>query len=100
MQKGTVVEKWAPGRGAIKDIAPIAKYDQATSQQLLKVTTTNGYATIDPRTKEKIVEEFQMRTNPKFTSMCTTGVGQFAIGSSDGSIRLYNKTMRAKTKLP
>merc|ERR1719219_2911441 len=32
MQKGIVVEKWAPGKGVIKDIAPLAKYDQATNQ--------------------------------------------------------------------
>jgi len=100
MHKGTIVEQWAPGRGKLKDIAPLTKYEQSTDNDLIKIATTNSYATIDPRTKEKLVEEFQMKTNPKFSSIATTGLGQWAIGSSDGSIRLYNKTMRAKTKLP
>jgi len=100
MHKGTIVETWAPGKGKLKDFAPLTKYEQATDNNLIKITTKNAFATIDPRTKEKLVEEYQMKTNPKFTSIATTGVGQWAIGASDGSIRLYNKTMRAKTKLP
>jgi len=100
MKRGEVVESWAPGKGVLKDFAPLTKYEQRTDNDLIKVCTKNSYATIDPRTKEKLVEQFQMKTNPNFTAICTTGAGQWAIGDKEGSIRLYNKTMRAKTKLP
>eukprot|EP00494_Astrolonche_serrata_P025111 UN25372 len=100
MQKGTVVEEWKPNRGTLKDFSPLTKYEQRTDNSLFKLCTSMGYMTMDPRTKEKVVEEFKMRSNPKFTAMATTGTGQWAIGSEDGSIRMYNKTMRAKTKLP
>jgi len=102
LYRGQIVEEWCPGRGDIRDLCPEMKYAQRTDNQCFKLCTKNAYMTIDPRTKEKAVHDqiFQMKTNPDFSTMCTTGKGHWAIGSADGSIRMYNKSVRAKTKLP
>ena len=47
--------------------------------------------TIDPRInkKDKMAQEKIYKTNPEFSCVSTTFTGGLAIGSLDGSIRLY-----------
>lgn len=100
MYRGEIVENWNCNTGALTDIAPVAKYAQTTDNKLFKAIASNGQFTIDPRTQEKVVEKFVYKSNPGFNSIATTNDGYWVVASEDNCIRLGNKVMRAKAKIP
>ncbi|KAH3901514.1 Vid27p SCDLUD_003010 [Saccharomycodes ludwigii] len=105
IERGTIVEKWSMGNKALTSFGPAKKYDQLTNEQSFLGVSKKSLFQVDPRinSNNKIVLDatFDYKTNPKFTSLTTSQEGYVSVGSTDGSIRLYDKLgIRAKTLIP
>jgi hypothetical protein len=79
------------------------KNAQTSDENTFVAINDRAIYTIDPRInkKQKAAESKIYKTNPQFNQIATTLTGGLAIGSLDGSIRLYKEVgQNAKTLLP
>lgn len=81
----------------------MTKFDQMTNSSVVAAVNDKNLMLLDGRldSKNKIAEIKSYATNPKMSTICTTGFGGIAVGSEKGEIRLYKQVgQNAKTLLP
>jgi len=104
IERGKVVEEWGANESqAIRSLAPVEKYAQRTTDQMVLGVSHNALFSLDPRLPDqnKIAECKSYVQNPKMQVIATNQDGQVATGSITGEIRLFNDiSKRAKTLLP
>lgn len=100
---GKIVEEWqAPSIKNIISVAPETKFGQMTNNCVIQGIDGKNIFTMDSRVnkKDKVVNMKTYKTYPYFSCITTTDFGGLAIGSEDGTVRLYNGVGQiAKTSL-
>jgi hypothetical protein len=79
------------------------KDSAGSDQSVFTAITNNAFLTLDARlpSRSKIASQREYKKPPNFSVMTTTNGGGFAIGSTDGKIRLYKRGAKdANTILP
>ena len=105
LERGKVVDEWvAHPDTKMMSILSSRKNAQLTPEQTLIGISANSIFRIDPRLSgNKVVEEEQKKYVVKSNFSCgaTTSVGELAVASEKGEIRLYDKLdKRAKSLIP
>jgi len=104
LERGKVVEEWGANESqVIRSLAPVEKYAQRTTDQMVLGVSHNALFSLDPRLSDsnKIAECKTYAQNPKMQVIATNQDGQVATGSVNGEIRLFSDiSKRAKTLLP
>lgn len=109
LELGKIVEEWqihpSDHSGSIETILPETKYAQMSATQTIVGIDSRSIFRIDPRlnseSKRVESEKKSYAVKTQFTCGATTGVGDLAVGSGKGEIRLYDQLdKRAKTLLP
>ncbi|KAI5149241.1 hypothetical protein ENBRE01_0791 [Enteropsectra breve] len=96
LEKGQVIEKW----DVKTDMNDYFNSVSGETGGTLIGLGDKSLFRIDPRAKEKVVEEKTYKTNNGFISGNATSKGHIAAASKKGDIRLYDKiNIRAKTLL-
>lgn len=86
-----------------RQVAPVSKYAGRTAESTFVGVNNNSVFVMDPRlnTHNKVAVVKSMVSNPKFSTLASTGQGEYAVGSERGTISLYNDFgKRAKSALP
>ena len=105
LERGQVVDEWtAHPDTKLTSILPSYKNAQITPEQTLVGLSSNAIFRLDPRLPgNKTVEEEKKQYVVKSNFSCgtTTSVGELAVASEKGEIRLYDKLdKRAKSLIP
>ncbi|KAM9906933.1 hypothetical protein OXX79_001255 [Metschnikowia pulcherrima] len=102
LSRGEIVESWqADDKGSLESFAPISKFAPLTDEQKLLGVSSNSLFHIDPRLNgSKIVADNSYKaykTKTMFENMAVTDKGYIAVGSKDGTIRLYERFGKKST---
>jgi len=92
LHNGKTCERWHMNDFNVKEILPINKNAQSTSASTLLGLNTAGFFMIDARMEEKIIKDccFQYANNQRFSCGATTNRGDLVLGTSKGTIKLFN----------
>lgn len=105
LNTGKIVEDWhLKNQEGVRNFNPNKKYDQLTGEITFSGISSNSMFHLDPRLSDVIVKdgskEYKTKNNG-FNHIVTTDSGNIAVGSDNGSIRLFNGIGgNAKTLLP
>lgn len=102
MEKGKIVQEiQGSGNGAIKDISLGTKLDFLEPSSVFYGVEGQNIFQMDPRASNAIVNQRPYKTDYMFAKIATSSDGQFAVGSENGQIRMYNQVGgNAKNLIP
>ncbi|GEQ70392.1 hypothetical protein JCM33374_g4069 [Metschnikowia sp. JCM 33374] len=102
LARGQIVESWSvDDNGSFSSFAPISKFAPLTDEQKLIGASSNSLFHIDPRLSgSKVVSDTSYKaykTKTAFENLAVTDKGWVAVGSKDGTIRLYDRLGKKST---
>ena len=97
LERGVIVDEFSVKDKAFIQLCHQNKLSSLTDSELFIGLCEKSMYTIDPRTNNKIVQEYSYSTNPGFTCMATTEQGYSAVASNKGDIRLYKEVGKKST---
>jgi hypothetical protein len=101
IERGMVVNEFTVQDRAFMQLCQQSKMSSLTDRDTFIGLCEKSMYTFDPRSQNKIVQEFKYSTNPGFTCMSTTDQGYAAVASLKGDIRLYKEIgKKSTTNLP
>jgi hypothetical protein len=76
----------------LRDLVPESKMAELGKYNTFLGVNEDTIFQLDPRVgKTGLAEKRNYATNPMFTHITTTAQGNYAVGSEDGTLRLYRK---------
>jgi len=105
LETGAVVQEYDGGDSisVVRTLTPASKYGSRSGEATLVGVNSNNVFTLDPRQhgRNKLAQSKAYMGKTSFRCVATTADGMVAVGSDDGSIKLYDSIGKvAKTNLP
>jgi WD40 repeat protein len=100
LEKGKVIQELTTNN-YLEDIAPSGKLSFMGTDSMFYACARQNIMMMDPRTASSVVQQRPYATDYKFNTITTAQNGQYAVGSSNGEIRLYGSVGgNAKNVIP
>lgn len=88
LEKGKVIQEMTT-HNLLEDIAPSGKLSFMGTDSVFYACARQNILMMDPRTAGSVAQQRPYATNYGFNSIATASNGQYAVGSSNGEVRLY-----------